>query len=135
MTRTIPRRLTPFCALLALLLAAPASAATPAKPASASGPAAETLTFGRFGTLTLYRQTPQPKHVVLFVSGDGGWNLGVIDMARGLAELDALVVGIDIRQYLKAVAAAHDRCTSAAVDFEALSQYIQKKLNRPEYTP
>ncbi|HTQ80714.1 MAG TPA: AcvB/VirJ family lysyl-phosphatidylglycerol hydrolase [Thermoanaerobaculia bacterium] len=103
-----------------------------AKPA---GPPAETLSFGRFGTVTLYHQTPQPKHVVLFVSGDGGWNLGVIDMAKALSELDSLVVGIDIRHYLKAAAAAHDRCTSAAVDFEALSQFVQKKLNRPDYTP
>jgi type IV secretory pathway VirJ component len=115
---------------------APTSKTSPASTASpASGPPAQTLTFGRFGKVTLYHQTPQPRHVVLFVSGDGGWNLGVIDMARGLADLDALVVGIDIRQYLKAAEGAKDKCTSAAVDFEALSQYLQKKLNRPTYTP
>ncbi len=111
------------------------SAKAGAAAAEPSGPPAETLTFGRFGKVTLYHQTPEPRHVVLFVSGDGGWNLGVIDMARALADLDALVVGIDIRQYLKAAEAAKDKCTSAAVDFEALSQYVQKKLNRPNYTP
>jgi type IV secretory pathway VirJ component len=137
MTRMIPRFLV---ALLALFPVAAAAAVAPVAPVAAvapmaTAPAADTLTFGRFGTLTLYRKTPQPQHVVLFVSGDGGWNLGVIDMARALSELDALVVGIDIRQYLKAAAAAHDRCTSAAVDFEALSQFVQKKLDRPEYTP
>ncbi|MEA2694959.1 MAG: hypothetical protein QOJ16_4346 [Acidobacteriota bacterium] len=115
--------------------AASAAAAASAGTAPSSGPAPETLTFGRFGTVTLYRQTPNPRHVVLFVSGDGGWNLGVIDMAHALADLDALVVGVDIRQYLKSAEAAKDRCTSAAVDFEGLSQFVQKKLNRPDYTP
>jgi type IV secretory pathway VirJ component len=73
--------------------------------------------------------------VVLFVSGDGGWNLGVIDMAQALAGLDALVVGIDIAHYLRAVEAAQGSCTSAAVDFEGLSQYVQKKLGMPDYVP
>ncbi|HZF11266.1 MAG TPA: AcvB/VirJ family lysyl-phosphatidylglycerol hydrolase [Thermoanaerobaculia bacterium] len=132
MTRMVPRF---FVALLALFPVAAPAAKPVAAPSAAAGPAAETLTFGRFGTLTLYRKTPQPRHVVLFVSGDGGWNLGVVDMARALSALDALVVGIDVRHYLKSAAAARDRCTGAAVDFEALSQYVQKKLDRPDYTP
>jgi len=37
------------------------------------------LSFGRFGTVSLYYHAPRPSHVVLFVSGDGGWNLGVIE--------------------------------------------------------
>ena len=36
----------------------------------------QTLSFGRLGTVTLYRQSPHPSHVILFVSGDGGWNRG-----------------------------------------------------------
>jgi type IV secretory pathway VirJ component len=65
--------------------------------ASIQGPVAgETLSFGRFGSVALYRATDHPRHVVLFVSGDGGWNQGVVDMARALSSLDALVLGIDI---------------------------------------
>ena len=33
--------------------------------------APQTLKFGRFGTVTLYRTGPRPDRVVLFVSGDG----------------------------------------------------------------
>ena len=60
-----------------------------------------TLSFGRFGTITLYQGKPHPANVILFVSGDGGWNQGVVDMARELAGMDALVAGIDIVHYLK----------------------------------
>ncbi len=94
---------------------------------------ADTLRFGRFGKVFLYREKPQPAHVVLFVSGDGGWNLGVVDMARELAALDALVVGIDIIHYLKQLESSAEKCSYPAADFEALSQFVQKQLNYLNY--
>jgi type IV secretory pathway VirJ component len=93
----------------------------------------ETLTFGPFGKIALYYETPQPSHVALFVSGDGGWNLGVVDMARELASLDALVVGIDINYFLKQMEASGEKCLYPAADFEALSKFVQMKLNYPSY--
>ncbi len=93
----------------------------------------EAAQFGRFGTVAIYRSSPHPRSVVLFVSGDGGWNSGVVDMARRLEDLDAFVVGIDINRYLKAVAAENDKCAYAAADFEALSQYLEKKYGFPDY--
>jgi type IV secretory pathway VirJ component len=93
----------------------------------------ETLQYGRFGKLTLYRNSSQPSHVVLFVSGDGGWNLGVVDMAQSLAGLDALVVGIDITHYLKELDRAEEKCTYPAADFENLSKFVQKKLGFDHY--
>ena len=102
---------------------------------SSSFAAEETLEYGRFGKLTVYRNSPQPANVVFFVSGDGGWNLGVIDMARSLAGLDSLVVGIDITHYLKVIGKMGGECTYAATDFENLSKYIQKKLGLDRYHP
>ncbi len=93
----------------------------------------EKLEFGGFGAVTLYRESAHPAHVVLFVSGDGGWNKGVVDMARQLSALDSLVVGIDINHYLKRIAASGASCTYAAADFENLSHYVQKKLDLPAY--
>lgn len=107
-------------------LAALALATLPAR-------ADESERFGRFGELVLYRDTPHPSHVALFVSGDGGWNQAVVDMAKALASLDALVVGIDIRSYLSALRSSEDQCSYPASDFEALSQYLQKKLDFPRY--
>ena len=64
--------------------------------ASCAFAAPQTLKFGRFGTVTLYRTGPRPDRVVLFVSGDGGWNRGVVDMAKALAADGALVVGTGV---------------------------------------
>ena len=93
----------------------------------------ENLHFGRFGEVIIYRNTSQPTHVVLFVSGDGGWNLGVVDMAKALAENDALVVGIDITVYLKQLENSNETCLYPAADFEMLSKFVQKKIGFPVY--
>lgn len=99
----------------------------------AAGVSHDTLAFGRFGTVHLYQATTAPQRVVIFISGDGGWNLGVVDMAKTLATLDALVIGVNITHYLKELEAAKDECSYPAGDFEALSQYIQKKLQLADY--
>ncbi len=91
------------------------------------------IEFGPFGPLTVYSQSSQPSHVVLFVSGDGGWNLGVIEMARELASLDAMVVGIDIVRYLKHLESQSEGCSYPAADFEILSKFVQKKFDYPRY--
>jgi type IV secretory pathway VirJ component len=93
----------------------------------------ETLSFEPFGKISLYYQSVSPGNVALFVSGDGGWNQGVVDMARELASLDALVVGIDINHFLKAKEASGEKCLYPAADFEALSKFVQKKLSYPVY--
>jgi len=95
----------------------------------------DSLTARPFGTVVLYHTTPTPAHVVLFVSGDGGWNLGVVNMARELARMDALVVGIDIRRYLPALEKEPGGCSYPAADFEALSQSIQHTLGYARYVP
>jgi type IV secretory pathway VirJ component len=71
--------------------------------------------------------------VVLFLSGDGGWHRGVVDMAHELTAMHALVIGIDIRRYLESLAAPQSGCRSLAVDFENLSHRVQRALGLPEY--
>jgi type IV secretory pathway VirJ component len=96
---------------------------------------AETLRFGRFGTVALYRGHERPSQVVLFISGDGGWNLGVVSMATALADAGVLVAGIDITAYLRALHDSSESCSYPAGDFEALSQFVQQHLKLPIYTP
>jgi type IV secretory pathway VirJ component len=120
-------------ALMAGPIQGPPAPTPPEVQATASAVSTDTLTFGAFGTVTLYRAAPHPERVVLFVSGDGGWNLGVVSMARALAEMGALVVGIDMPTYGPALDREAGRCAYPAADLEALSQFVQDRLALPRY--
>ena len=99
---------------------------------SYGGPS-NTLSYGRFGDVSLYQGTTGPRDVVLFLSGDGGWNLGVISMAQRLADKGAIVAGIDIRHYLQQLEKSADTCVSPAAELENLSRYLQAKLGLKSY--
>lgn len=103
--------------------------------AASVAPAEQTLKFGRFGEVALYGDPKTASQVVVFVSADSGWNEGVVDMAHDLVATGALVIGTDIRRYLKALSAEKGRCAYPAADFEALSQALQKNLGAPRYSP
>ena len=90
--------------LVALLVGNQAGALKPKpspapKPPAATAPAKppESLSYGRFGQVAIYRPAPHPKNVVLFLSGDGGWNLGVVDMGDFrtfvIADIPGLIEG------------------------------------------
>jgi type IV secretory pathway VirJ component len=91
------------------------------------------LHFGRFGKVHIYTPTMQPSHIALFVSGDGGWNQGVMNMANDLTTLDTLVAGIDILQYRRLLKRSHSRCDYLPGDFEDLSKFVQKTMRLKTY--
>ena len=93
----------------------------------------EPMSFGAFGEVSIYRGRNEPHDVVLFLSGDGGWNLGVISMAQRLTGKGAIVAGIDIRHYLAQLENSADKCVSPAADLENLSRYVQSKLALAHY--
>jgi len=93
------------------------------------------LSFGRFGPVAVYRPAGAPTSVALFFSGDGGWNQGVVDMARAVTANGTLVIGVSTPHYLKMVDESGDRCAYFAGDAESLSQYAQKELGLPQYSP
>lgn len=97
--------------------------------------AEESLRFGRFGAVTLYRHTPHPAHVVLLVSGEAGWNPGMVEIAKELSTSDSLVVGIDSSRYVQSLQHAAEVCSYPAGDFDAVSQFVQKQLGFPQYVP
>lgn len=94
---------------------------------------AETLSIGAFGKVTIYKPKSTPNAVVLFVSGDGGWNSGVVDMAQNIAAQGALVADIDIQHYYKEIKKEKLKCYYPAGDFEELSLILQKKLKMKQY--
>ena len=64
---------------------APAERAALRPDRSRRGRYATRLPVRRFGTVTVYIPAGKPQSVAIFVSGDGGWELGVIGMAHALA--------------------------------------------------
>lgn len=114
------------CALLGASLLW--TSATSAAPLSGG----ESMKVPVFGAVTIYGGTSTPRSVVLFVSGDGGWNLGVTEMARRLHDDGALVVGIDIRRFMKTLDSS-DRCAYPAGPLEQLSQAVQRRYGIPAY--
>jgi type IV secretory pathway VirJ component len=113
------------------VLAAMTALALSATPAW-SGPATEVLSVRGLGQVSLYAPRAAPSQVVLFVSGDGGWNRGVIPMAEALRDRGALVVGVDIRAFVKALNASNS-CAYPAGDLERLSRTVQLKRGLAEY--
>ncbi|WP_211480952.1 AcvB/VirJ family lysyl-phosphatidylglycerol hydrolase [Arcticibacter eurypsychrophilus] len=93
----------------------------------------DSLKYGPFEQIQLYHPEGKPESLVLFVSGDGGWNEGVIQMAKSLATEGAMVAGIDIRHYLKSLYRQKLSCFYPAADFERLSLMLQKKFHFPAY--
>ncbi|TDQ80191.1 AcvB/VirJ family lysyl-phosphatidylglycerol hydrolase [Sphingobacterium yanglingense] len=87
----------------------------------------------RFGKLTIYSPERFPnkeaKSLVLFISGDGGWEYGVVNMARAIAKQGALVVGIDAKSYRSYLGHQTKGCLYPAADFEQLSLFLQRKYN------
>jgi type IV secretory pathway VirJ component len=97
---------------------------------TASAP--ETMTVRGLGTVTIYRGASRPEQVVLFLSGDGGWNSGVVSMAQRLRDAGALVAGIDVRAFMKSMNAS-SACAYPAAALEELSRAVQLRYKLPAY--
>lgn len=91
------------------------------------------IKYGAFGNVTIYKPVGIPKSFVLFISGDGGWNKGVVDMAKNIADQGALVAGVNILTYYKNIKKENQKCYYPASDFENISLEIQKRYKFPIY--
>src|ERR1700675_1761608 len=109
-----------FCANSARLLAGFLVLSCGPILGATAGP--ESITYGRFGEIAIYRGSLEPRDIVLFVSGEGGWNLGVIAMAQRLASKGAVVAGLDVRHYLGELEKSSEKCVAPASDLEELNR-------------
>jgi type IV secretory pathway VirJ component len=76
---------------------------------------------------------PTTSNVVVFMSGDGGWNLGVVDMARRMMP-KAIVIGISYVALRKAPGPGVT-CWMPSGDIEVIAHDAEKQLNLPAYQP
>ena len=93
----------------------------------------DSISYSHFGPVHIYRNANPPEGVVLFISGDGGWNRGVVNMARSIADMNVIVVGINIVHFMKSLKRSKEKCLYPAGDFENLSMFLQKKLKLSKY--
>ncbi len=70
----------------------------------------DSLHYGSFGKIIVYHPVKTPTSVVLFVSGDGGWEKGIINMARDIAGQGALVLGLDAKHYKNSLSKRKTDC-------------------------
>ncbi len=94
---------------------------------------AQHLSHGRFSDIVVYRPEGTPKSFVLFLSGDGGWNLGVIDMAQALVNQGAMVAGINTPKLLADFDKDGGECAFPDGDLENLSHFVQAYYHLPDY--
>jgi type IV secretory pathway VirJ component len=112
--------------------AAAAGGAHSGRGAPAAAPA-EVFNYDRFGAVRVYRSRGRARDVVLFFSGDSGWDGAAALLAQRLAEKGAIVAGIDSRRYRDALQTATEACVSPSPDLENLSHYVQSKLGLKKY--
>jgi type IV secretory pathway VirJ component len=144
------RRWSVFCATLALgaswsagaahgHVLAQDAAAVPAAGGTATHsvlplPANATrVSHGRFRDLPVYSPAGKPQSFVLFLSGDGGWDLTAETLAQQLVQRGAMVVGIDTPRLRANFEADGDQCVFPDGDLENLSHFVQAYLHNPGY--
>jgi type IV secretory pathway VirJ component len=94
--------------------------------------AASAIDYPGLGAVTIEKPAQAPKKIVLFLSGDGGWNKGVLGMAQRLVDSGALVAGVDIKQ-MKRAAEAQVGCFNAGASLEGFSHYLEQQVGLREY--
>ena len=102
---------------------------------SAAQCGAETLSHGRFENLAIYRPGGEVQRVVLFLSGEQGWNEQLSRSAQLLASQGALVAGIDSRALFANLERDGAECVYPDGDLENLSHFLQAYYRLPSYEP
>ena len=93
----------------------------------------EALSHGRFKSVAIYHPAGAVQEVVLFLSGDGGWQQDTDRMAKVLQAHGALVLGIDEPALLESFTGEKSACFFADGDLENLSHYVQAYYRLPTY--
>jgi type IV secretory pathway VirJ component len=91
------------------------------------------LSHGRFKDLLVYRPPGQVSSLVLFLSGDEGWNRRAEGFAEQLAQQGAMVVGIDFPQFKASLEADGGDCVFPDGDLENLSHFVQAYFHGSGY--
>ena len=84
-----------------------------------------------FGEVAVYKPSGESRGLALFASGDGGWSLGVLDMAHEAVGLGYWVAGFSTPQLLKALDADDRECSDADGWMAKLSAAVVREFGLP----
>ncbi|WP_425537668.1 AcvB/VirJ family lysyl-phosphatidylglycerol hydrolase [Pseudaminobacter soli (ex Li et al. 2025)] len=76
-----------------------------------------------------------PKSTVFLFSDKTGWSASEDDFAQGLSKNGAIVIGVDLPRYLKAIEKVPDDCAYLVSDIENISHQAQRAANSDNYNP
>jgi type IV secretory pathway VirJ component len=97
--------------------------------APAGGAHQEVIREGQFGQLRLFEPPARPAHhLVLLLSGDGGWGPGLDAIAQRLASGGTAVAGIDVRTWRAALEQAASTCVSPGASLAQLGRSLQARF-------
>jgi len=125
----------PLAFAVALFLPTPLAEAAPATPSVPPAIEERTLRLPIVGDTKIYVPADRTDRAILFLSGDGGWGRGVVDMARRAAgDAPAVVAGLSYPTLRKAALMSKGGCWYPAGDLEVIGMALEKQLQFPEYT-
>ena len=89
------------------------------------------MNIAGFGEVAVYKPKAASRGLVLFASGDGGWNLGVTDMAHAAAAQGYWVAGFNTPLLLKSLDAASAQCSDVDGLLATLGDDLVRELKLP----
>jgi type IV secretory pathway VirJ component len=93
--------------------------------------AARVVNVDGVGKVTVYAAQGEPRGLALFASGDGGWELGVWDMAQTAASLGYVVAGFSTPALLKSLDAGTGACSDSAAALEKIGNEVKTAMKLP----
>lgn len=88
---------------------------------------------GRFGMVPLFTPNRTPDALLFVFSDLQGWDAAYAGAARQIAGMGAVVVGVDLPQYLRNLAASKDGCHYVIAEIEDMSERLQRDLHFAGY--
>jgi len=83
------------------------------------------------GAVTVYAPNGTARGLALFASGDGGWNLGVRDMAHAAADVGYWVAGFSTPAFLKSLENGDGECSDASGLLDHIGAKVQREFALP----
>ncbi len=72
---------------------------------------------------------------MLFLSGADGWNADLATAAREIANLDYIIVKIDVNAYLAHLHRSEAACINVSTDFDQLNQLMEQRYSLTTHRP